>query len=144
MYKIVHYGDQFERTWALLNSYRSEFTHNVRLDRFLCKKFSNIPLSGIYRMIRKEQVRVNGKRKKPYFMLQNTDSVGIWGKSLRTCRKAADTLLEAELHTGRTHQLCVQLAHMNHPHHLRLQIWYAGRKENVSFLTPAWYSIIWY
>jgi|GEM_PF-100065 len=27
MYKIVHYGDQPERTWALLNSYRSEFIH---------------------------------------------------------------------------------------------------------------------
>ena len=26
MYKIVHYGDQLERTWALLNSYGSEFT----------------------------------------------------------------------------------------------------------------------
>ncbi len=53
--------------------------HNVRLDRFLCKKFSNIPLSGIYRMIRKGRVRVNGKRKKPHFKLQATDNVRIWG-----------------------------------------------------------------
>ncbi len=30
MYRIVHYGDQPERTWALLNSYGSEFTHILR------------------------------------------------------------------------------------------------------------------
>jgi len=30
MYKIVHYGDQPERTWALLNSYRSKHTHFLR------------------------------------------------------------------------------------------------------------------
>ena len=70
--------------------------HNVRLDRFLCKKFSNIPLSGIYRMIRKGRVRVNGKRKKPHFRLQNSDSVRIWGNPGKPAEKQLKQLSSSE------------------------------------------------
>ena len=54
--------------------------HNVRLDKFLRKQYGNIPLSGIYRMIRKGNVKVNKKKKKEHYRLQEGDLVKIWGK----------------------------------------------------------------
>ncbi len=70
--------------------------HGVRLDRFLCKKFSGIPLSGIYRMIRKGRARVNGKRKKPHFRLQKDDTVRVWVSSGHTVVKDLIQLSSAE------------------------------------------------
>lgn len=48
-----------------------------RLDNFLCKKLSGVPLSRIYRAIRKGEVRINGGRVKPGYKLQAKDEVRI-------------------------------------------------------------------
>lgn len=50
---------------------------NVRLDRFLRKKYQEIPLAMLFRLIRKGQVRVNGKRKKQDYRLQERDVLQV-------------------------------------------------------------------
>ena len=49
---------------------------NQRLDRFLKKYFAKASLSYIYKLIRKD-VKVNGKRKNPEFMLTSGDELII-------------------------------------------------------------------
>ena len=48
-----------------------------RLDNFIYKKLSGVPLSRIYRAIRKGEVRVNGRRAKPSYRLQAQDELRI-------------------------------------------------------------------
>ena len=48
-----------------------------RLDNFLMPRLKGVPKTRIYRIIRKGEVRVNGKRKKPDYKLQLADSVRI-------------------------------------------------------------------
>ena len=51
--------------------------HDVRLDRFIRKQYKEIPLTGIFRFIRKGVVRVNGKKKKANYRLQANDVVWV-------------------------------------------------------------------
>jgi len=51
--------------------------HEVRLDRFIRQKYREIPLTGIFRLIRKGRIRVNGKKKKPDYRLQKNDVVHV-------------------------------------------------------------------
>ena len=51
--------------------------HDVRLDRFVRQKYREIPLAGIFRLIRKGRVRVNGKKKRPDYRLQENDVVRV-------------------------------------------------------------------
>lgn len=51
--------------------------HNQRLDNFLCGRLQGIPRTRVYRSIRKGEVRVNKKRKKPEYKLQCGDQVRI-------------------------------------------------------------------
>ena len=51
--------------------------HDVRLDRFIRQKYREIPLTGIYRLIRKGRIRVNGKKKKPDYRLQEKDVINV-------------------------------------------------------------------
>jgi 23S rRNA pseudouridine955/2504/2580 synthase len=48
-----------------------------RLDNFLISRLKGVPKTRIYRIIRKGEVRVNGKRAKPDYKLQLTDIVRI-------------------------------------------------------------------
>lgn len=48
-----------------------------RLDNFLSKTLSGVPLSRIYRAIRKGEVRINGRRVKPSYKLHVEDEVRI-------------------------------------------------------------------
>ena len=48
-----------------------------RLDNFLIKRLKNVPKSRIYRMIRKGEVRINGKRAKPHAKLSLADWVRL-------------------------------------------------------------------
>ena len=48
-----------------------------RIDNFLFNKFSNLPKSKIYKIIRKGEVRVNKKRIKAEYKLQNGDLIRI-------------------------------------------------------------------
>lgn len=50
---------------------------NQRLDNFLVGQLDNLPRTRIYRIIRKGEVRVNGKRRKPEYRLQIGDQVRI-------------------------------------------------------------------
>jgi 23S rRNA pseudouridine955/2504/2580 synthase len=51
--------------------------HEVRLDRFIRQKYREIPLTGIFRLIRKGRIRVNGRKKKPDYRLQENDVVHV-------------------------------------------------------------------
>lgn len=48
-----------------------------RLDNFLLARLSGVPKSLVYRIIRKGQVRVNGKRAKPFLKLRAGDTVRV-------------------------------------------------------------------
>jgi 23S rRNA pseudouridine955/2504/2580 synthase len=83
-------------------------------------------------MIKKKYaVLVEGRVKKEHFILSNflkkeDDRVRVYSDGENSAKEAISefsvlkrgqklTLLQAELHTGRTHQLRVQLAHIGHP-----------------------------
>lgn len=48
-----------------------------RLDNFLCKLLNNVPRSRVYRLVRRGEVRVNGKRAKAEQRLLAADSVRV-------------------------------------------------------------------
>lgn len=48
-----------------------------RLDNFLTAKLKGVPKSRIYRMLRTGEVRVNKKRVKPFYRLQEKDSIRV-------------------------------------------------------------------
>ena len=52
---------------------------NVRLDKFLRKKLSNVPVSHLFKMIRTKKVRVNGRRAQPEQLLQPEDVITVRG-----------------------------------------------------------------
>ncbi|MEM9102214.1 MAG: 23S rRNA pseudouridine(955/2504/2580) synthase RluC [Pseudomonadota bacterium] len=54
-----------------------EDTHGQRVDNFLITHLKGVPKSRIYRILRKGEVRVNKKRVKPEYKLQNGDLVRI-------------------------------------------------------------------
>ncbi|MCF8056486.1 MAG: RluA family pseudouridine synthase [Desulfocapsa sp.] len=70
--------------------------HNVRLDNFLRKNYREIPLTGIFRMIRKGKVKVNRKKKKQDYRLQEGDLVRVWDPSPPTAAKALLQLTDDE------------------------------------------------
>jgi 23S rRNA pseudouridine955/2504/2580 synthase len=62
--------------------------HDVRLDKFLRKTYQEIPISGIFKMIRKGNVKVNKKKKKQNYRLQEGDTVRVWEPSAPTAAKS--------------------------------------------------------
>jgi len=56
-----------------------EIDHDAgqRIDNFLLRTLSGVPRSRIYRLLRKGEVRVNGKRTKPEYRLEAGDRVRI-------------------------------------------------------------------
>lgn len=52
-----------------------------RLDRFLKKYLCNLPLSGVYKCIRKD-IKVNGKREKEEYMLKEGDILSLYVSDL--------------------------------------------------------------
>ncbi len=48
-----------------------------RLDNFLLREMKGVPRSHVYRVLRKGEVRVNGKRAKPEYRLQEGDDVRV-------------------------------------------------------------------
>ncbi len=68
-----------------------------RLDRFLRKKLSEVPLSAIYKFLRKGKVYVNGKRvRDPSFELDIGDIVEIKYVNLEKFRRAERQSLEPQ------------------------------------------------
>ena len=52
-------------------------TAGQRLDNFMVRQLKGLPKSRIYRIIRKGEVRINGKRARPHVRLQAGDRVRI-------------------------------------------------------------------
>ncbi len=48
-----------------------------RLDNFLLRELAGVPRSRVYRLLRRGEVRVNGKRKKPDYRLSAADEVRL-------------------------------------------------------------------
>ena len=64
--------------------------HDVRLDRFVRKKYKDVALTSIFRLIRKGRVRVNGKKQKQNYRLQEGDTVYV---NIRTAPSTAAPLV---------------------------------------------------
>lgn len=71
----------------------------VRLDTFLKKTYQEIPSAGIFKMVRKGNVKVNKKRKKIHYRLQRGDRVRVWEASSPTAPKSMLQLSPAQ-HEG--------------------------------------------
>ncbi|HIP40179.1 MAG TPA: RluA family pseudouridine synthase [Desulfocapsa sulfexigens] len=78
--------------------------HDVRLDKFLRKTYQNIPVSGIFKMIRKGNVKVNKKKKKQNYRLQAGDVVRVWEASAPT---AAEPLPQLSANEKEFIQSCI-------------------------------------
>ncbi|VAW41396.1 Ribosomal large subunit pseudouridine synthase C [hydrothermal vent metagenome] len=52
-------------------------SHGQRIDNFLLKTLKQASKSNIYKLLRKGQIRVNGKRTKPVYRVQHNDLVRI-------------------------------------------------------------------
>jgi len=70
--------------------------HNARLDTFIRKTYQEIPMSGIFKMIRKGNVKVNRKKRKLNYRLQEGDLVRVWEASAPTAVKTLLTLSQDE------------------------------------------------
>ena len=51
---------------------------NVRIDKFIRKKYKDIPLSHIYRMLRLGKIKVNNKKVKESYLLITGDKLVIY------------------------------------------------------------------
>ena len=80
--------------------------HDARLDKFLRKTYQDIPLSGIFKMIRKGNVKVNKKKKKQNYRLQAGDVVRVWEASAPT---DAEPLLQLSAAEKKFIQDCIVL-----------------------------------
>lgn len=49
-----------------------------RLDRFIRKYLPNMPLGGIYKMLRTGKIKVNGKKKDQMYVLEIDDEISFW------------------------------------------------------------------
>ncbi len=74
--KIKDLGKDFP-LHAVIKEIIGEDSNNQRIDNFLIKRLKGIPRSHIYRFLRSGQVRINGKRVKACYRLQEGDTVRI-------------------------------------------------------------------
>jgi len=52
--------------------------HDTRLDKFIRRKYEGVNLAGIFKMIRKGKIKVNGKKVKQNYRLQEGDLVKVF------------------------------------------------------------------
>ena len=79
-----------------------------RIDNYLMRVLKHVPKSHVYRVLRKGEVRVNGKRAKPEYRLLEGDRVRIpplridtEATPLKPSRSLQQTLLDAIIHEDR-------------------------------------------
>ncbi len=58
----------------------TEDDNNKKIDRFIKKFFQHLSFSEVAKMLRKGDIKVNGKRQKVSYLLQTKDVVQIYGK----------------------------------------------------------------
>lgn len=68
----------------------TEASDGQRVDNFLVREFKGLPRSRVYRLLRKGEVRVNGKRVQPTYRLQAGDDVRLPPVRLETPPAAGD------------------------------------------------------
>ena len=71
--------------------------NDVRLDRFLRKKYENTPLTEIFKGIRTGKIKVNGKKSKENYRLKTDDIVKVLFSGGETERKEFIKLLPQEI-----------------------------------------------
>src|SRR5438876_258262 len=95
-----------------------------RIDNYLLRLLKGVPKSHVYRILRSGEVRLNRKRADPTARLAEGDELRVRpdaeGMEAHTIFRRLKTwdeasLIEAELKTGRTHQIRVHLAHLEFP-----------------------------
>ncbi len=61
--------------------------HDTRLDKFIRRKYEGVNLTGIFKMIRKGKIKVNGKKVKQNYRLQEGDMVKVFSAGGETKKK---------------------------------------------------------
>lgn len=61
--------------------------HDTRLDKFIRRKYEGVNLTGIFKMIRKGRIKVNGKKVKQNYRLQEGDLVKVFSVGGETKKK---------------------------------------------------------
>ena len=57
-----------------------EDDNNKKIDKFIKKYFQNLSFSVVAEMLRKGDIRVNGKRQKISYLVQKNDAIEVYGK----------------------------------------------------------------
>ena len=78
-----------------MNIHMKEFAINIndsgqRIDKFLSKSMPELPKSMMYRLIRKKDIKINGKRCEPSSLLSEGDIVRVYVKDDVSAVKQAD------------------------------------------------------
>lgn len=72
--------------------------HDTRLDKFIRRKYEGVNLTGIFKMIRKGRIKINGKKvKQQNYRLKEGDIVDIYIQGGETKKKEFVSLNEREL-----------------------------------------------
>lgn len=70
--------------------------HDTRIDKFIRKHYKGVNLTDIFKLIRKGRVKVNGKKVKQNYRLQDGDTVKTFFKADTTEEKSFITLTNGE------------------------------------------------
>jgi len=70
-------------------------SHGQRVDNFLVRELKGVPKSRVYRLLRKGEVRVNGKRVQPTYRLQTEDDVRLPPVRMAAVESGTDNLPES-------------------------------------------------
>jgi 23S rRNA pseudouridine955/2504/2580 synthase len=100
---VVFSGDFAPLEFTINKNY-----HDVRLDRFVRKTYKDIALTSIFRLIRKGLVKVNGKKKKQNYRLQEGDTVYV---NIRTAPSTTSPLVH--LSSGEKDEILASIVYEN-------------------------------
>ncbi|MFN7160261.1 MAG: RluA family pseudouridine synthase [Candidatus Gracilibacteria bacterium] len=56
----------------------TEAEHDLRIDKFLRRYFASLPLSTVYKLLRKKTIKVNNKKADEKYLLQKGDTVEVF------------------------------------------------------------------
>ena len=71
--------------------------HDTRLDKFIRRKYEGLNLTGIFKMIRKGKIKVNGRKVKQNYRLQEGDIVKVFSAGGETKQKEFVNLSSKEI-----------------------------------------------